>query len=837
MGTTPTYNFPYPENADAADGPTQIEALAEAVETVVKGHADATTGVHGIADTAALATETQVEQVGSDLDAHTASTTGVHGIVDTSQLATLADLDGFATEADIGDAVTAHAAQTADVHGIADTSALLTQADIDGLATEAELTAHVDATTNVHGIADTSALATTEDLAGFATSNEVTDAVAAHAADTTQVHGIADTSALETQTGAQAKATTAQTAATTAAATDATSKANAAQAAAISAAATDASSKANAAQAAAIADAVDKYLALAGGTITGNLAVEGALTADGVTDWVNAKAKGAVADGATDDSEALQAGLDSVEPGGVFYMPNGNYGIAAPLVIPPGVTVMMPHANLMLVPGLTDPLCQITLLPTFTGDAALLFLNQDAGAYDGIPAEHRLVNVMVDGSAKTDAPVDGVLATGNIQNIAMHGVTIKKMSGTGIRTAIGTDDRFPYSWRLYHVMSDNNAGHGFDFSVMTDITMFDCQAIGNGLDGFHLMNLANSQMSLCRSEWNTNHGYNFTGDWGEAAGAGALVATACSTDRNNYDGVHIESTGTTPILFNGLMLRRDGRNNGNGGGGFSGFSSVDAETPVVVSALTVYPGVNDDGANTSSPEIGVKIQGDNAVTLNVAVLHAATTPVDVTGGAPNARFGPTIAAFTGPTDAPVAAPSPAWGWTGSAQGAGAAALDNVLETRVTGDTAARSVLRADGVWVLGDGTAAPDTPSWYREQAGNLKVDSYVNMEAGGQAGGAFTSWAAQPKALVAGGGGGGLAVSEGGGATARMGVSTLAAGTVTVANTSVTAATRIQLTRSALGGTPGHLSYTVNAGVGFTITSSSNAETSTVTWLLVEAA
>jgi lysophospholipase L1-like esterase len=43
-------------------------------------------------------------------------------------------------------------------------------------------------------------------------------AVATHAADTTLVHGIADTAVLETQSGAQAKATAAQTAATTAAA-------------------------------------------------------------------------------------------------------------------------------------------------------------------------------------------------------------------------------------------------------------------------------------------------------------------------------------------------------------------------------------------------------------------------------------------------------------------------------------------------------------------------------------------------------------------------------------------------------------------------------------------
>ncbi|MER7517792.1 hypothetical protein [Streptomyces sp. NPDC126499] len=54
-----------------------------------------------------------------------------------------------------------------------------------------------------------------------------TTALNAHADDTTAVHGIADTAVLETQTGAQSKADAAQSAATTAAATDATNKVSA----------------------------------------------------------------------------------------------------------------------------------------------------------------------------------------------------------------------------------------------------------------------------------------------------------------------------------------------------------------------------------------------------------------------------------------------------------------------------------------------------------------------------------------------------------------------------------------------------------------------------------
>lgn len=72
-------------------------------------------------------------------------------------------------------------------------------------------------------------------------------------------------------------------------------------------------------------------------------------------------------------------------------------------------------------------------------------------------------------------------------------------------------------------------------------------------------------------------------------------------------------------------------------------------------------------------------------------------------------------------------------------------------------------------------------------------------------------------------------------GANARAGSSTLVGGTVTVNNTSVSASTKVFVTRSAVGGTPGFLSYTVNPGVSFTINSSSALDTSSVDWFLKE--
>ncbi|MET7816079.1 glycosyl hydrolase family 28-related protein [Streptomyces sp. NPDC005395] len=572
-----------------------------------------------------------------------------------------------------------------------------------------------------------------------------------------------------------------------------------------------------------------------GGTIDGDLAVTGELSARGLTDWYNAKSYGALGDGETDDITVLQAAVDAIPLGGVLYIPNGDYRISKPLYVKPGITVEMPHANLMAVPGITDVPCRIKPLPGFDGPAAIIFLDQPTGAFTTIPAEHRLNNVMLDGSGHTDTPVDGLQAKGNIQNVVMRGCTIRYMSGNGIYTDINAG-AFPYSWRLYRVMSDNNAGHGFSFAVMTDITMFDCQAIGNHANGFNLRNLANSQMTLCRSEWNGNHGYLFTGDWGTGWGAGALVATGCSTDRNGFDGIHIDATGTPPIVFNGLMLRRDGRNNNAGGAGYAGFATYGTTMPVVVSGLTCYTGTDDGGAGTPSPEIGVNVQNATAVfILDDAFIQAAATPLHDDGTNGRVQIGPSVVTATGPTDAPVIDPTTPWGWAGTATGRVVQPTDNLVESHVLGEAYARAVLRADGLLVLGDGSTAPDTPGWYREKAGNLKTDTYVVMEAGGQSGGPFRTWSGEAKALVAGTPGGGLAVAEGD--NARLGMSTLAAGTVEVPNTSVSADTRIFLQRQAGGGDIGDLTYAKTPGTGFTVTSSSPTDTSVVEWLLVEKA
>lgn len=74
-------------------------------------------------------------------------------------------------------------------------------------------------------------------------------------------------------------------------------------------------------------------------------------------------------------------------------------------------------------------------------------------------------------------------------------------------------------------------------------------------------------------------------------------------------------------------------------------------------------------------------------------------------------------------------------------------------------------------------------------------------------------------------------------GVNARAGFDSLLIGTKTIANTSVTANTIVMLSRQAIVGTPGFLTWTLNAGVGFTVNSDNAGDDSVFYYFLIELA
>jgi hypothetical protein len=166
-----------------------VDTAAASGIAYIDTHSNKTVDVHGISDTAELATKLYADTA---VSTHSSNTTNVHGIADMALLATKAYADGAAgaaqtaaistAAANTNTEISTHNSDTTSVHGIADTSLLVTTA---------ALALYNDDTTNVHGIADTSALALSATVA-----TDIASAISMHTSDTTNVHGIADTAAL-----------------------------------------------------------------------------------------------------------------------------------------------------------------------------------------------------------------------------------------------------------------------------------------------------------------------------------------------------------------------------------------------------------------------------------------------------------------------------------------------------------------------------------------------------------------------------------------------------------------------------------------------------------------
>ena len=138
-----------------------VQTDVSALETTVASHATAITG-----NTDALANQADdISTLSGSVTDHIADTMGVHGIANTAELATQSYADDVAetaqTNAETNAAATAdtkistHNDDTTNVHGIANTANLATNSSVSTAVSD-----HNADSTNVHGIADTADLAT-----------------------------------------------------------------------------------------------------------------------------------------------------------------------------------------------------------------------------------------------------------------------------------------------------------------------------------------------------------------------------------------------------------------------------------------------------------------------------------------------------------------------------------------------------------------------------------------------------------------------------------------------------------------------------------------------------
>lgn len=335
--------------------------------------------------------------------------------------------------------------------------------------------------------------AAVEDTTAFDAAGTAASAVATHEADTTNVHGITDTSTLYRSGGTDVALADGGTGASLA--------------------------DPNADRIIFWDDSAGAVTWLAPGT---NLSITGTtLNATGgggaTAYWVSVKDYGAVGDGTTDDTTAIQNAFNAVTAGGIIVIPSGTYRISAPLTMTSqtGVTIV----GVGRVNGSeTGSKGSKILASGYSGDS---FTFTDCSAIT-------LRDFWIHGEGQSAANAVGGIrfirssANNNIAHI-IENVLLKEISTQGIVVDV------PVTTHFKNVEVRRAAKSAFVAVSGTSTTYENCYALTNNQAGFDFFTMTYSTLEGCAAEL-CGISYNF-------ASSRAITMAGCGTeDATNRSG-------------------------------------------------------------------------------------------------------------------------------------------------------------------------------------------------------------------------------------------------------------------------------------------------------------
>jgi hypothetical protein len=376
-------------------------------------------------------------------------------------------------------------------------------------------------------------------------------------------------------------------------------------------------------------------------TIEHNLSVAGRVALGTTTGEIldtggavcNVRAYGAVGDNLTDNHAAIMAAINDCPEGGTVLFPMGVFRVSQPVVLDKPVTLQGTYAPRWYYSS--TPRSSIKPTTSFVGSAIVHVRDKSISGQAADNNGGRIRNISIDGNSfGTD--VDGVYFEGLVRDWKVEDVDISQTSGNGLRTAQGAGTGNPRGFTIRQLSIYSPNLHGVRATALTDSYLEDVLVVGGAQRGFYFTSMGETKVAQSRAVFNALEGLYIDG----ASTNGGFQFTDFSTDRNDRHGVRISASGTTSISFTGLLLRRDGANDGGGTETpYAGIAIIGSSTahvaPVVIRNLTMIPGVDDDGLGTPAPSVGLRVERATYVNVD-GVLWGVDDPY--TTGTGNGDF-------------------------------------------------------------------------------------------------------------------------------------------------------------------------------------------------------
>lgn len=344
----------------------------------------------------------------------------------------------------------------------------------------------------------------------------------------------------------------------------------------------------------------------------------------GLSGYKIVTAYGATGDGTTDDAAAIQAAITAAVSGEVVWVPPGVYRLSVPVTMKTGVTLRGTHGARWVynLPSVTGP-CVFKAGSSWSGTG---LIKGDATAAD--ITEVRIQSLSLHGNEQASHGVHMVgaclgwmIEDVNITALSETGGNVSGSDAAGIRTNNATRSSvsvFPKGLVLRRVWSYSNC-RGFSLNNTTDVQIDDCGAQDNAKDGWFFGACAMVAGRSVNALFNRNRGI-------EIANSGTdQIDLHVITDRNEFDGVRVNTVAGGVVSIRGIT-RRDGRNGNAGGGGYAGVA-LKSCGPVFVD-VQQQVGVDDGAVSAGGESPAYGISCDTVTNGSIGgLLRGVTNPV------------------------------------------------------------------------------------------------------------------------------------------------------------------------------------------------------------------